>query len=204
LSTVRNAPITLRRYYLSFKSLFGILAGVVAASPYISKVLPVDVGSCVFPPLGDGDAIGRLVAVIFAFALTFGVYFWAVSSPKSAGRVIAFAFVISALSFCAYFAALLGFVRRVDIPSTGVRVYISVGYERTAFAKTTFDSAPDEDLLRARGMDDEQLRLLWTKKSIIIARLALYIPYCLGILALVAAFSFGVFHEATRLTGSLT
>jgi hypothetical protein len=192
---VANSPITLRQYYSSFKSLSGILAGIVVASPYISKVLPPSVAAYSFPPLGDGEAMARIAVVIFAFAMTFGVYFWAVGSPKNTGRIIAFAFVTSALSFCVYFGLHLGFVRRVDIPSLGTAVYVSVGYERTAFADSAFHSASDEDLLRARGLEDEQLRLLWTEKSLIIARLLLYMAYCVCILALVVAFSFGVAHD---------
>lgn len=50
-------------------------------------------------------------------------------------------------------------------------------------------------LLRTRGPDEEQLRMLLTLPSLIIARLALYTAHCVMVLALVAAFSFGVASE---------
>jgi hypothetical protein len=195
---VPNSSITLKRYYTSFKSLSGVLAGVVAASPYIAKFLPLEVGAYIFPPLGDADAVARLAVVLFALATTFAVFFWAIGSPDSNGKTVAFAFVVGALAFCFYFGLHMAFVRRVDLFSLTTTAYVSVGYERTEFAKTTFASASDEDLLRARGMNDEQVRLLWTKKSLITARLALFIAYCLSVLSLIAAFSFGVFHETYR------
>ena len=61
-----------------------------------------------------------------------------------------------------------------------------------SFATSNFGSATDEEMLRARGPDEEQIRMLWTPRSLIVARLALFVPYSLMIVALVAAFSFGV------------
>jgi hypothetical protein len=194
--------MTLRRYYSSFKSLTGILAGLVAAFPYISKLLPSDASAYAFPPLGDGEAIARIAAVLFAVAVTFGVFFWASRLSVNIARVIAISFAISALSFCLYFGLHIGFVRRLDVPSQKTTVYVSVGYERTEFAKANFKSATDEDLIRGRGMDDEQIRLLWTTKSLIIARLSLYVSYCVCILGLVLAFSTGVAHDVLSREGS--
>jgi hypothetical protein len=195
---VSTTSFTLRRYYSSFKSISGILAGIVAASPYISKVVPVEIGAYSFPPLGDVDPIARVSVVIFAFATTFGVYFWKMKSRKSAGRIVGLAFALSALAFCLYMGVHLRVVRRIDIPSLDAVVYVSIGYERTAFAQGLFGGSSDEDLLRARGIEDEQIRLLWTIKSLVLARLVLYLTYLLFIVSLVGAFSIGVADYACR------
>jgi hypothetical protein len=162
-------PITLRAYYRSFKSASGIIAGIIVASPYISRTLPAGVGSYVFPPLGGVEEVARAALVAMALAATFGVYFWTYSSARGQPRVVPFALIVASILFLAYFGLHLRFVRRVDIPTLETARYVSIGYERTAFAKATFDSASDEDLLRSRGLDDEQIRLLWTPNSLIVA-----------------------------------
>ena len=83
----------------------------------------------------------------------------------------------------------------MDIPTRETAVYVTVGYQRTAFADATFGSVSDWELLRARGTDEEELRKLWTTQSLIIARLALYTAYSLIVLALVVTFSFGVVRD---------
>jgi hypothetical protein len=103
--------------------------------------------------------------------------------------------VISVTFLLAYLALCERFVRRVDIPSRETAVYVSIGYERTAFADATFGLASDWELLRRRGTDEEQLRMLWTTQSLIIARLALYTAHAVTVLALVAVFSFGVVRD---------
>jgi hypothetical protein len=188
--------ITLKKYYSSFKSLSGVLAGLFAGLPYLSQFLP---GSAyTFPPLGDGEPTARVGLVVLAFATTFGVYFWGSSLYRRTGRMIAAALAICLTCLLIYFVLYERFVRRIDIPSREAAVYVSIGYERTAFAISAFGSAPDEELLRARGTDEEQLRLLWTTKSLIAVRLVLYAAYCGIVLALVAAFSFGVAGEVYR------
>ncbi|HZW93856.1 MAG TPA: hypothetical protein VFF64_12970 [Candidatus Eremiobacteraceae bacterium] len=187
---------TLRSYYQSFKSASGIIAGIVVASPYISRVLPAGLGSYVFPPLGGVEEVARAALVAMALAATFGVYFWTSSSAATEPRAVTVTLVVAAVLFLVYFGLHLRFVRRVDIPALGTGAYVSIGYERTAFAKANFDSASDEDLLRSRGLDDEQVRLLWTTSSLIVARLLLYVAYCLCVLTLVVAFSLGVVCDA--------
>lgn len=72
---------------------------------------------------------------------------------------------------------------------------MSVGYDRTQFAKANFGSDSDEDMLRARGTDDEEIKKLWTYQSLAVARLALFISYCGFILGLVAVFSLGIVFD---------
>lgn len=186
----------LRKYYSSFRSLSGIFAGLIAALPFISQFLPGT--GYAFPPLGDAEAPARVGLVLLAFAVTFAVYFLASDISRNTGRVIAIAIAVSVVGLFVYFALFEGFVRGIDIPSRNTTVYVTVGYERTPFAMTTFDSAPDEVMLRSRGTDEEQLRTLWTLKSLIIVRLALFASYCTIVLALVAAFSCGVVNEASQ------
>ena len=69
---------------------------------------------------------------------------------------------------------------------------VSIGYDRTPFAKANFSSDSDEDMVRARGFDDEEIKKLWTYPSLMVTRLALFGSYCGFILGLVATFSLGI------------
>jgi len=48
---------------------------------------------------------------------------------------------------------------------------VSVGYDRTQFAKTNFAVESDEDMLRARSTGDEEIKKLWTYQSLTVVRL---------------------------------
>lgn len=188
-----TSTITIRRYYASFKSVWGILASAFGALPILSILLPEK--AYPFPPIGDIEVPARAGLVVLAFAATFGVYFWAFSFHRRIPGVMAVVFGVSLVSLVVYLGLCERFVRRVDIPSRQTDVTVSVGYERTAFAEITFGAASDWELLRARGTDEEQIKKLWAMKSLIIARLALFATYSVFLLALVVMFSFGVVRD---------
>lgn len=192
MNAMRKA-VSLKKYYSSFRSLSGVLAGLTASLPLSSQLLP---GSGYFPPLGDIENPARAGLLLLAFAATYAVYFLAKSTSLKPRTAIATLFALALLGMVTYLVLFEQFVRHVDITSRGTRIYVTVGYERTAFAKRNFGSAPDEELLRARGMDDEELRLLWTSHSLAVTRVALFAAYSSLVLSLIAAFSFGVASEA--------
>jgi hypothetical protein len=180
--------VTLEQYYKAFWSLSGLLA---AAPPVVTTVvlpfLPDRASVYGFPPMGDVGGFAGLGLVCLAVLVTYLVYFWRGGKwPLVAAALIAF------LSLCVYIALYPRFVLRVDIPSLKTATRVSVGYDRTPFARANFSSDSDEDMLRARGFDDEEIKKLWTYRSLIVARLALFASYCGFILGLVATFSLGI------------
>ena len=106
--------------------------------------------------------------------------------------------IICALIFLVVYIGLFIFVRKIEIPSRDTAVQITVGFERTEFAKANFSGESDWEILRERGTDEEQLWRLWTPRSIVISRLSLYTAYCIVLLSLVAAFSWGVLSEVEK------
>jgi hypothetical protein len=180
--------MNLKQYYKAFWSLSGALA---AAPPIIAAVvtpfLPDSASFCGFPPMGDVGTFARLGLLCLAVLVTYLVYFW-----RGGKWLLSVAALLAFLSLCAYLALYPRFVLRVDIPSLKTTTRVSVGYDRTPFAKAHFSSDSDEDMLRARGFDDEEIKKLWTYRSLIVARLVLFGSYCGFILGLVAAFSLGV------------
>ena len=184
--------ITPSQYYGSFKSTWGALAAAAAASPLLSFIPHSGSASYIFPPLGVADAPARVGTVILALATTYFVFFSRGLWRRKDFWVITSAAALAILSFILYLTLYMRFVRTIDIPSEGTSISVTVGYERTDFAKFTFDSDTDWDILRQRGTDEEEIWRLWTTRSILLARLGLYISHCGFILLLVAAFSRGV------------
>jgi hypothetical protein len=183
--------MTLKQYYKAFWSLSGVLA---AAPPIIATAilpfLPEKAPAYGFPPMGDVGSFAGLGLVSLAFLVTYVVYFW-----RGGRWLLGAVSIVSFLCLCVYIALYPRFVLRIDIPPQSRTIRVSVGYERTLFAKANFGSDSDEDMLRARGFDDEEVKKLWTYQSLIIARLALFTSYCGFMLGLVAAFSLGIVFE---------
>jgi hypothetical protein len=180
--------MTFQQYYKAFWSLSGVLA---AAPPIVTTVvmpfLPDSAAVYGFPPMGDVGSFARLALLCLAVLVTYLVYFW-----RGGRWLLVAAAVVTFLCLCTYIALYPRFVLRIDIPSQKTAMRVSVGYDRTPFASATFSSESDEDMLRARGFDDEEIKKLWTYRSLIVARLALFASYCGFILGLVAAFSLGI------------
>lgn len=131
--------------------------------------------------------------------LSIGVYFLVVVRPiRSPMRVIWLTLLIAVVSLLTYLAAYQRFVRRIDVPSRQTTVFVTVGYERSPHALQTFQSESDYDMLRARGTSDEEISQLWTKNSLIIARLTLFLSCAITTLALLFLFSFGLMHDISQ------
>ncbi len=142
------------------------------------------------------EGVARVGFVALCLAVSLSVYFLVSTKPLSSpARVIWPALLIAIVGLASYLVAYQGFVRRIDIPSRDESVYVSIGYQRTQFANQAFSGATDYDILKARGTNEEEIERLWTLKSIIVARLALYFSSVVTSLALLFLFSFAVVHE---------
>ncbi len=185
---VNHDQMTLTQYYGRFLSLLGVLA---AAPPLMVAVivpfLPDSASAYWFPPIGDVGGFARLGLVCLAFIVTFLIYFW-----QGGKWLLVASAAVSFACFCVYVALYPRLVMRINIPSQQTVVHVIVGYDRTPFAKANFGGYSDEDMLRERGTDNEEIKKLWTYQSLTVARLLLLVSYCGFILGLVAVFSLGI------------
>lgn len=189
-----NRRLSLEQYYTSARGLATALAAV--AVPFASKVVGSDWAGYVFPPLGGIDGAARLGLVLLCISVSIGVYFLATAQPpKSPSPVIWAAILLALICSTAYLAANQRFVRRIEVPSRETSVTVSVGYRRTQFAQQTFGPASDWAMLKARGTDEEEIERLWTVKSVIVARLTLYLLCALTTLSFLFLFSFALVHD---------
>jgi cellobiose-specific phosphotransferase system component IIC len=188
----RRPPSPIIEYYKSFLSILGALAALVAASPLLSKALPAEVSQHIFPPLGQMESSARVGAVAFALLATYVAFF--LGSSNATIKVV-LAASLAFVSFVAFLALSSRLVRTIDVPSQGASLTVSVGFERSDFAKNNFANDSDWEMLRHRGMSDEEIEKLWTPNSVIAGRLALWIS-CVGfVVASVFALCFGVLSQ---------
>jgi hypothetical protein len=150
-----------------------------------------------FPPLGEIDSPARLAAIGFVFVTTYVIYLLRGSSQRSRTRLASVLWISAFVGCALYFAAAIRFVRIIPIPTRQDSAVVSVGFERTAFAKALGETS-DADLLRLRGPQEEEIQKLWTYRSLILARLALWTCYCGVISTFVAIFSLGALQHAQQ------
>jgi hypothetical protein len=171
------------------------MAGLFSSIPLWSKLIPAAHSGYGFPPLGSADGAARVGTVVLALATTYFAFFSRAPLPNRTGKRIPAAIVFAFICLCVYIGLFLRFVRTIDIPSKNISVQVSVGYERTEFAKINFNADTDWELLRDRGTGEEEIWRLWTARSLLTSRLSLYTTYSLFIFSLVAAFSWGVLYQ---------
>lgn len=191
-----STEISVGQFYAQFKSLYGLIAGVFGLlPPALGFFLP----GLIFPPLGNETVLAQFFVVIFGVAVTYSM-FWMKYDPEiRVRRRMKVFFVFGIILFCIYFGLHFRFVQRIDIPSVGEHSFVSVGYERSAFALGSFDSVSDSEMLHSRGFSEEEIERLWTLKSLCISRLALFITFLGSVLSIVAFASLGVLLRTREL-----
>lgn len=194
--------LTVKGYYKHYLSIYGVLSVLIGSFPLLSKLLPGGWSGYLFPPLGDQSPLVRVATLILGALVTLVVYFSKdhLASINRNGRIwTLFATItLSLIGLVSFFILSQRFVRSIMIPSKSTEIIVSVGYERTEFAQKNFGAATDWELLRYRGLNEEEVQRLWTPQSIIIARLGLFVSYLVFLMSAVASSSLGVLLEALR------
>lgn len=182
-----KTPITLKQYYKSFLSLSGVFATLPPLyASILSLYIPGRSSDLGFPPIGSVESFARLGLLLLSLAVIHVSYFL---SPKT--WRLAACFAVALVGLVTYVAMYPRLVVRIDIPRVDT-VRVCVGGERTGFALSNFPNYSDEDMLRARGTSEEEVRKLWTPRSLAWARVALILTYSMFILGVVSVFSLGV------------
>jgi hypothetical protein len=196
--------INLKNYYSNFKTIRGVAAVLGAIVPFLAKLKPgTSWTEYLLAPMGDVDYVARVLFAVLCVGVTYLVYFYFQdqSAAQRKRTFLVMLLIIPTLCLSLYIVFCLMFVRKIDITSIQRSVYVSVGYQRTEFAKQTFGSMTDEDMLRQRGFDDEQIRAIWTEFSILVARLALFASWSGFALSLICGLSLGALDQAQDAAG---
>jgi hypothetical protein len=193
-----DESVGLVKYYKSFKSTYGALAALFTAIPLWSKAVPEGYGAYIFPPVASLEGPARIGIFAVAVVGTYLAFMTRGASPRG-GRIRTVVALLFALLFIFVYLSLFHqSVRVVDIPTRNISVLVTVGRERTDFAKKNFDGQSDSDMLYATGIHDADVRELWTPDSLRNSRLSLCLAYAGVILCLVMAFSWGVASELRK------
>jgi hypothetical protein len=194
------SSIVLKNYYSGFIGVRGVVAAVGTFSPLLPELKPGTWLEYLLAPLGEIDFFARVALIILCAGITYLVYFiFQGQSSKARKRTFLMLLLVAPLlSVLLYMSLCLLFVRKIDIPTLQRSVYVSVGYQRSEFAKKTFGSMTDEEMLRQRSVEEEEIQKLWTPFSILVVRLALFVSWCGFALSLISGFSLGVLDQVER------
>jgi hypothetical protein len=191
--------MTVKQYYKHFVSIFGALTAAVGSLPLTGELFPKDYASYLFPPLGPSEPLFRAAAIAFVVLTTLIVYFAKdkafVISKRGRVNALAWLFLAVIIGFTSHMALNWRFVRSIPVPSTAEHIVVSVGYERTSYAKDHFGDVTDWDLLRLRGPTEEEIWKLWTSSSILLSRAGLCISYLLFLICATAIGSLAIVFD---------
>ena len=188
-----STEISVGQFYAQFKSLYGLIAAVFGLLPPVSGLL---LPGLVFPPLGNETVLAQFFAVIFGVAVTYLTFWMKYVAEVRVRHRMKVLFIFAIGLFCVYFGLHFRFVQKIDIPSVGEHAFVSIGYERSQFALTSFDNMSDSEMLHSRGFTEEEITNLWTPKSLCVSRLALFLSFVGSMLSMVALASLGVLLRA--------
>jgi hypothetical protein len=198
---MKTRELTVKDYYKHFASIFGGIAAFISSLPLISVLMPADYSRYLFPPLGTIEPFGKVGALVLTVLITIIAYYsqesTLVSKRERRFKLLLGILAVAVIGFFVFIGLNQRFVRSVPVPSINqtAEFVVSVGYERTEFAQGVFGQQSDWDILRQRGVTEEEIFRLWTPTSVIIARLALLISYIAFLLAAVAACSLAVLFD---------
>ena len=148
-----------------------------------------------FPPLGGIQPFAVLATAAFGITATYVVFLLFRERPKPPLWGVLVLCITGVLFVVGYFTLYLKFVKQLPVPSQSTTEVVSVGYERTDFARKMGDVS-DVELLRQRSADEEEIQKLWTYKSIAVARILLWLSYTLSVVSFVCLFSIAVVQHA--------
>lgn len=200
--------ITVRQYYQGFVSLLGLVAGVPFVAPLLHLFFPDSsaVAEYLYPPLGDVELIAVAATVGFLFATTFVVFICCQSARRIPRSVPAIFLSGSALCMCALIVLHVLYVRHIPVASVNLDVPVSIGYQRTELASRVYPPSPtapyapwsDWKMLNNAGPREEQIQNLWTRHSICVVRVSLWLSYTLALACFLALVSLAVYQHASE------
>jgi hypothetical protein len=161
----------------------------VSVIPVLSSLLPTDYADYIFPPLGPFEPIARILTALAGIFASYVAYFLPRKRPAFSVSLCAILFIASAILYGCSFSR---YVRKVQIPSMNESVMVSIGGQRTEFAARNFPNQTDWEILRQRGLGEEEIERIWTEESILLARFLLWASLCGLIVFPVVALGVGI------------
>ncbi|MGD0733726.1 MAG: hypothetical protein ABR976_01220 [Terracidiphilus sp.] len=196
--------VTVLRFYKGFLGLQTIPASLPFLPPVLHVFIPDSspIAEYLYPPLGESQQITLVATVLLLFLTTFVVFKYSQSSRKENPHLPIFLWIGAAIGVCALVVLYVLFVRRIAVPSANLEVPVSVGFQRTDFAVRWYPQWSDWAMLHDAGPYEEKIQMLWTRSSICVVRLLLWISYTLTLCSFLAALSLAVYQHVAEETPS--
>jgi hypothetical protein len=173
---MQNA-ISFKSYIGKICTSIGALTGVLALLPFLS-LIQSDGTAYLFPPLGDLTSFFRTIYVMMILLVVAACYIFTRSNIGRLRSSIKWCAALAAIATLAYALSVLLYV--VKIPMPVGPILVSIGSVRTDFANKTFTSGEDDwTVVRQRGLADEDVMKVWTKRSVLWNRAQLFVSYLL-------------------------
>jgi hypothetical protein len=192
--------ISIRQYYMGFVSLYGIAAVVPFVSPLLHACISDSntVAEYLYPPLGDFQQLAFTATVGSLLLTSFVVFACCQSARKVHPSIPAILMVGFLIGTCILGALYVRYVRRVPVPSMGLEVPVSIGYQRTDFALQWYPHSSDWEMLHDRGPYEAQIQVLWTQHSIRVVRGLLWLFYTLTLICWLSVVCLAVYQHASE------
>lgn len=191
---------TLSQYLKGFATLRSLFAAIPFVPPLVHACVSGSgtIAEYFYPPLGDVQPLATAVTVGFLLLSIFAVFYCCRAAQKI--RPTLFAYLIAGATFgiCALIALYIPYVRRIEVPSVGLEVPVSIGYQRTDFALKTYPQWTDWAMLHDRGPQEEQIQKLWTRQSIIVVRILLWLAYSSILVCGLSIVNIGAYQHAAE------
>jgi hypothetical protein len=196
--------ISISQYYKGFKSFYGLITGIPLVVPGLRLCVPDSsaLAGYLFPPLGDAQHLLLTLTVAILLVLTYVVFVCCRGVrkvPRKAFLALLGGMVLGPGALIPLYAS---FVRRVEIPSVNEEAFVTIGYQQTDFAVQTYPQGKwtDWDMLQDRGPWEAQIQKLWTRRSISIVRVSLWVSYLMTLACLISIGSLAVYQHVLEKT----
>jgi len=185
--------ITLEHYYKEFKSLFGGITAVIAAFPLVATFVPANIPPIILPPVESSTIAVSEIFVLFFVVWVFFLKDLSLWQRSYACPIVMFLFLILGfIAYLFYYSWTLQVVRVIHVPINGQEYVAVIGLQRSPFAEQFFPNATDEEMLKERGVTEEEIRRLWIPESVYTAKTWLVGYYFLTLICITITGSVGV------------
>lgn len=182
--------------FLKYHDKTAHVLGGLAFFPPLIALLPFEWTMYIFPPLGDFTVTAQIGLIPFILAAVFCAYL--LIGIRWLRAIVVGSALFSLCSFVLFLSLASRFIRKVDDPAHKTFMMVSIGYERAEYANQEFKGKTDWEMLRSRGLLEEEIQNLWTPRSIQLARTGLIASYFGVLLGWVFAFSCVISWDLTQ------
>lgn len=146
---------------------------VVAGSPLLAKQLSSH-SPFIWPPLGSLETYAPYAATLLISICSFLPAI--IENKKQARRWLVASLACAVLTFGTYCYFVGCYVITVDTPFNGTQAR-SVGFIVKPNIRSLFPDKSDDDLLKIGGLEDAQIKRVWTPGSVLACRLCILLSF---------------------------